>query len=385
SWFGDQTFPHQPLADGEQVAVGNLCLRALWTPGHTPEHLAYLLIDPARGSDPVALFSGDALFVGEVGRPDLLGEEQTRTLAEHLYRTVTGRLSRLDDALVVYPGHTAGSACGKQIGDAPTTTIGQEKRYSYAFQARSPEAFVRMVLDGMPKPPTYYPILKRVNRDGPAPLAALPAGQSLTPNDVAARQADGALVVDTRSPQAFGTGHVPGAVFAGLGPNFPAWMGWLAPYDRDLILVLDADERYPEALTDLRRIGLDRVAGFLASGIDAWREAGLGIEHLPQIPVPALAAHLDDPNDGLTVLDVRNAEEWSRGHIPGAIHCFAGEIAQGAEPPLKDAGRIAVICGSGYRSSVAASLLAQRGWSNLANVPGGMNAWTEASLPTTQR
>ncbi len=151
SWFGDQTFPHQSLADGEEVAVGNLCLRALWTPGHTPEHLAYLLIDPARGPNPAALFSGDALFVGEVGRPDLLGEEQTRTLAEHLYRTVTGRLSRLDDALVVYPGHTAGSACGKQIGDAPTTTIGQEKRFSYAFQARSPDAFVRMVLDGMPR------------------------------------------------------------------------------------------------------------------------------------------------------------------------------------------------------------------------------------------
>ncbi|MDP9471557.1 MAG: MBL fold metallo-hydrolase [Chloroflexota bacterium] len=173
SWFGDQTFPHQSLADGEEVAVGNLCLRALWTPGHTPEHLAYLLIDPARGPNPAALFSGDALFVGEVGRPDLLGEEQTRTLAKHLYRTVTGRLSRLDDALVVYPGHTAGSACGKQIGDAPTTTIGQEKRFSYAFQARSPDAFVRMVLDGMPKPPSYYPILKRVNRDGAAPLATL--------------------------------------------------------------------------------------------------------------------------------------------------------------------------------------------------------------------
>ncbi len=384
SWFGDQTFPHQSLADGEEVAVGNLCLRALWTPGHTPEHLTYLLIDPARGPNPAALFSGDALFVGEVGRPDLLGEEQTRTLAEHLYRTVTGRLSRLDDALVVYPGHTAGSACGKQIGDAPTTTIGQEKRFSYAFQARSPDAFVRMVLDGMPKPPSYYPILKRVNRDGAAPLATLPAGQPLTPEDVAARQSNGALVIDTRSAQEFGTAHLPGAVFAGLGPNFPAWMGWLAPYDRDLVLVLDADDRFPEALTDLRRIGLDRVSGFLAGGLDAWRMAGWGIAQFPQMPVPDLATHLDGPTNGLTVLDVRNNEEWSHGHIPGAIHCFAGEIAQGAEPPLKDAGRVAVICGSGYRSSVAASLLAKRGWSNLANVPGGMNAWTEAGLPTMQ-
>ena len=384
SWFGDQTFPHQPLADGEEVAVGRFRLRALWTPGHTPEHLAYLLIDPARGPDPVMLFSGDALFVGEVGRPDLLGEEQTRTLAEHLYRTVTGRLSRLDDALVVYPGHTAGSACGKQIGDAPSTTIGQEKRFSYAFQARSPEAFVRMVLDGMPKPPTYYPILKRVNRDGATPLATLPAGQPLTADEIATRQAGGALVVDTRSPQAFGAGHVPGAVFAGLGPNFPAWMGWLASYDRDLILILEADDRFPEALTDLHRIGLDRVTGFLAGGMDTWRAAGQEIVQLPQIPVPDLAAHLDGQRNGLTILDVRSADEWSRGHIPGAIHCFGGEIAQGAEPPLKDAGGVAIICGSGYRSSVAASLLAGRGWSNIANVPSGMNAWTEAGLPTTQ-
>ncbi len=383
SWFGDQAFPHQPLADGEDVVVGRLRLRALWTPGHTPEHLAYLLIDPARKPDPIALFSGDALFVGEVGRPDLLGEEQTRKLAEHLYRTVTGRLSRLDDALVVYPGHTAGSACGKQIGDAPTTTIGQEKRYSYAFQARSPEAFVRMVLDGMPKPPTYYPILKRVNRDGPVPLAALPDPRPLTPDETAARQAGGALVVDTRSPEAFGAGHLPGAVFAGLGPNFPAWMGWLAPYDRDLILILDVDGRFPEALTNLHRIGLDRVTGYLAGGMDAWRASRQRVADLPQIPVPDLATHLSGPTGGLAILDVRSGDEWSRGHIPGAVHCFAGEIAQGAQPPLKDAERVAVICGSGYRSSVAASLLAKRGWSNLANVPGGMNAWTEAGLPTT--
>lgn len=380
SRLGEQDFPHEPLDDRAEVGVGRLRLRALWTPGHTPEHLSYLLIDPARGPAPVALFSGDALFVGEVGRPDLLGEEQTRTLAGQLYHTVVDRLSRLDDALVVYPGHTAGSACGKKIGDAPHTTIGQERCFNYAFQARSKDAFVRMVLDGMPRPPTYYPVLKRVNKAGAPLLRELPAGDSLAADEVASRQAAGAMVVDARSPARFGEGHVPNAVFAGLGPNFSAWMGWLAPYDRDLILVLD-DDRFEEARTELRRIGLDRVAGFLAGGMAAWRASGRESATLPQWSVHDLAAGLATPANGLTVLDVRADTEWGSERIPGATHRFAGEIVQGAEPPTDGTGEVALICGSGYRSSVVASVLAARGRRGLINVAGGMAAWQEAGLP----
>jgi hydroxyacylglutathione hydrolase len=369
------------LGDGDEVAIGQLCLRALWTPGHTPEHLAYLLRDPCNGSTPVALFSGDALFVGEVGRPDLLESEQTRALAASLYRTVVDRLVRLPDDLIVYPGHTAGSACGKRIGDAPSTTIGDERLLNYAFQARSEESFVEMVLNGMPAPSSYYPIVKQINAGGPPLLRDLRAGMPLGPSDIAAHQAMGALVIDSRSPAAFGAGHIPSAVFAGLGPTFTAWVGWLAPYERNLVLVLDRDDRFDEASTELRRIGLDRVAGYLAGGMTAWLAAGQPVDTLAQISVEDLAHDLAGPSGALTVLDVRSGDEWNDRRISGAVHHFAGSIAQGVNPPIDPAARIAVICGSGYRSSVAASLLADRGYRHLINVKGGITARRAADLP----
>ncbi len=383
SRLGHEEFAHTPLDDGSEVAIGALRLRAFFTPGHTPEHLAYLLFDPAHGDRPVALFSGDALFVGDVGRPDLLGAGATRGLAEQLYRTVVERLRGLPDEVVVYPGHTAGSACGKKIGDAPSTTIGQEKLVNYAFHARSEEDFIARVLADMPAPPTYYPIMKRVNKVGAPLLAALPAARALTPDAVATRQADGALVIDGRTPDAFGAGHVPGAIFAGLGQNFVAWLGWLAPYDRDLILVLDRADDIAVAQTELRRIGLDRAVGYLAGGMDAWRAAGREVVTLPQLPVQALQERLSG-GERLAVLDVRGDDEWASSHITGASHTFAGLIAQGTLPKLDDTGPVAVVCGSGYRSSVANSLLQARGLRNLINVSGGMGAWQEAGLPMTK-
>lgn len=387
SRLGAEEFPHEPLDDGDEVAVGGVKLRALWTPGHTPEHMSFLAIDPARGDEPVAIFTGDALFVGEVGRPDLLGEKETRRLAEQLYETVANRFSTLNDALVVYPGHTAGSACGKKIGDAPTTTIGQEKGFNYAFQIRDKDAFIETVLEGMPKPPSYYPILKRVNKAGATLLSDLPDGDALTPDEVAARQEAGALIIDARSPEAFGAGHIPGAMFAGLGPDFSTWMGWLAPYDRDLILVLDPQEgaaRFEEARTELRRIGLDRVAGYLDGGMAAWQAEDRDVVTLPQMPVQDLADRLAGSQDGLTVLDVRSDEEWRDGHIAGAAHRYAGEILQGAEPPVDGASQVAMVCGSGYRSSVASGILQARGFRNLINITGGMGAWNAERLPTTR-
>lgn len=386
SRLGSEEFPHEPLDDGDEIVIGEVILRALWTPGHTPEHMSFLLIDTAHGKDPLAIFTGDALFVGEVGRPDLVGERETRRLAEHLFETVSDRFSSLDDSLVVYPGHTAGSACGKKIGDAPTTSIGQERRSNYAFQIDEEEAFIDTVLEGMPKPPTYYRVLKRVNKAGATPIAELPAGGPLAPGEVVRRQKAGALVVDARSPEAFGEGHVPNAVFAGLGPNFTAWMGWIAPYDQDIILVLDdleATLQFDEARTELHRIGIDRIAGYLDGGMAAWRAEDRHVVRLSQMTVQELANHLKHDGKNLTVLDVRSDEEWKEGHIDGALHMFAGDITQGAEPPVDDNSRLAVICGSGYRSSVVSSILQQRGYRNLINIKGGMEAWNEASLPTT--
>lgn len=380
SRLGNLDVPHHPMDDGDEIEVGSLTLRALWTPGHTPEHMSFLLIDPAQGNEPVALFSGDVLFVGEVGRPDLLGKDETQRLAGQLFHTVTDRLMRLDDETIVYPGHTAGSSCGKRIGDAPSTTIGQERLANYAFQARSKQRFIDMVLDGMPVPPTYYPTLKRVNKEGATPLTHVHRGEPLTSDQLVAHQANRALVVDTRSPAAFGEGHIPGAFFAGLGTNFVAWMGWMAPYERDLILILEHDEQFAEAVTELQRIGLDRTLGYLAGGMTTWRNEGREVVTLPQISVQELATR-----DDLTVLDVRNDDEWKGGHIPEAHHQFAGKIVQCAEIPVGDTATapVAVICGSGFRSSVASSVLQAAGYRNLINVTGGMAAWNEANLPIT--
>jgi hydroxyacylglutathione hydrolase len=384
SAYGEQAIVDRMLRDGDEVRVGRLALRALWTPGHTPEHLSYLLIDPDRGSDPVALFSGDVLFAGEVGRPDLLGHEETERLAGALYHTVVDRLSRLNGDVIVYPGHTAGSACGKKIGDAPTTTIGREVSTSYAFQARSEDQFVAMVLKDMPKPPAYYPVLKRINKFGPALLANLLEAGPLSPAEVARAQESGALVIDARTPEAFGKGHVPEAVSAGLGPNFAAWLGWIAPYDRDLVLVVEDEAGFAEAATELHRIGLDRIAGYLEGGVPAWRASGRDVETLSQISVQELARRLDKTGDRLQVLDVRGDDEWGMGHIDRAFHRFGGEIAQGADAPIPIDMPVAVICATGYRSTVAASLLRARGYDNLMSVEGGMEAWAEAQLPLSR-
>jgi hydroxyacylglutathione hydrolase len=381
SAVGKQDFAHTPIADGQSVPVGSLSLHAFWTPGHTPEHVAYLLFDPAQSADPVALFSGDALFVGDVGRPDLLGEDQVRTLAAKLFYTVLGRLCRLPSNVIVYPGHTAGSACGKKIGEAPYTTIGAERIGNYAFQARSRDSFLQMVLNGMPPAPTYYPVLKKVNKHGATPLAELPAPAALDPDQVATAADAGAVIIDARPFEAFGKGHIPGAVAAGLGPNFVAWMGWLAPYDRDIVLILPSDDQFDEAVTDLRRIELDRITGYLGGGMAAWRGSGRDARTLPQMTAPELAEQLDDHR---IILDVRSDEEWKDEHIPGAIHLYAGKIAQGADPDLPKDAEIRVICGSGYRSSFVASLLQQRGYRHLINVDGGMDAWNKRKLPVTR-
>jgi hydroxyacylglutathione hydrolase len=383
--LGETEFPHQPLDDGDSVHVGKLKLRAYWTPGHTPEHMAYLLFDSDRGDDPVALFSGDILFAGEIGRPDLLGADRQKVLIQQLYKTVTERLAALPDAVAVYPGHGAGSPCGKMIGEGDQTTIGREKRFNYAFQAKSRDSFIKEVMGGMPKPPAYYPIMKRVNKAGPALVRDLPVGTPLSADDVAARQATGALVIDARSVDDFAVGHIPGAVAVGLGSNFAIWAGWLAPYDREVVLVLPDDDAYQSALTELRRIGVDNVAGYLHGGMSAWRASGRPIEDLPALSVNELASRIKGSANGLRIIDVRDETEWTARHIPGSWNLSTGALAQGVDANVDTSATMAVICETGFRSALAASLLQGRGYERVAMVPGGMAAWTAAGLPTTDR
>lgn len=377
--LGESEFPHQPLDDGDVIALGNLRITALWTPGHTPEHMSYLLTDPASDA-PGYLFSGDMLFVGEIGRPDLLGVAHTDDLLAQLHASVFERLTPLDDAIVVYPGHGAGSSCGRSIGDADSSTIGQEKRFNYAFRPRDVAAFSAAIMSNMPPAPAYYPTMKRVNKVGATPLADVPAGRPLAADDVAELIEGGALVLDTRPAEAFGGAHIPGALFAAAGTDLVNWAGWYAPYDRDLVLVLEQDEDYEEVRIELARIGIDRVAGYLAGGMTTWETSGRDIATLAQVSTHQLEALIRQ--GAATVVDARSLAEWQDGHIEGALHRFAGQIVTGTVDLPAD-GTLAIICGSGYRSSVAASVLQQRGRQDVINVLGGMDGWRAAGLPTT--
>ncbi len=387
SRLGESTFDHVAIDDGDVIEVGSLRFQAYWTPGHTPEHMAFLVTDPAVSDAPQTLFSGDMLFVGEVGRPDLLGEAQTAQLVDQLFMSIRERLIPLDDEIIVYPGHGAGSACGKKIGDSPSTTIGQEKRFNYAFQIPDRDEFRSAIMDGMPPAPTYYPVLKRINKHGAPMMSELSPGQPLTADALEQQVRNGSFLVDARTQDAFGGAHIPGATFAGLGPNFTAWMGWLAPFEQDIVLVLAVDDQFEDARTELRRIGLDRVAGYLQGGMATWESEGRDIATLPQISVNDLQEQLTNDSADIQVLDVRSLDEWNGGHIDGATHRYLADIIRenGSAAKVSENGTTtAIICGSGYRSSVAASVLQQAGTKNLVNVVGGMTAWQSAQLPTVQ-
>ncbi len=375
SRLGNQDFEHIPVDDSFVLEIGSVRITAMHTPGHTPEHMSWRAEDTAAPGAAPVFFSGDSLFVGDVGRPDLLGKEQTDALVSQLYNTVTNVFAKLPAGTVVYPGHTAGSSCGKKIGDDPQTTIDREKHDNYAFQTHSPEEFKEAVMGGMPTPPTYYPQLKKVNKVGASPVTTLPEGSELGADAVAAARADGALVVDTREQEIFAEGHIPGSVFAS-GNDMATWLGWIAPYDRDLIFVVEHADDFGATRLMAQRIGLDRVVGYIV-GVEGWTRSGQELATTEMVSVDALREQINKP-DAPVVLDVRSDSEWDEGHIPGAVHHFLGRIAQGDLPELSKDDEIAIICGSGYRSTVAASLLADAGYSRLASVEGGMDAWNEA-------
>lgn len=375
SRLGRQAFEHVPVDDGWTLDIGTLRLTALHTPGHTPEHISWQAEDTRYPDAVRVLFSGDALFVGDVGRPDLLGKKQTEALVQELYTTVNTVFRNLPDDTMVYPGHTAGSSCGKNIGSDPHTTIGREKMMNYAFQPRTLEAFADAVMRDMPEPPAYYPVLKRMNRFGTTPLVSLPPMRAVSPGALEDHVASGAMVVDVRSAHQFEVGHIPGSVFVGVGSSFTTWMGWLAPYNRDVVLVADDTEQAKLARRMLQRIGIDRVDGYHV-GVQAWQASGRALATL-EVTSPERLMAESGYGTGPTVVDVRNDSEFEIGHIDGAMHQFLGEIAQGAVPELDRSQEIVLTCASGYRSTVAASLLKAKGFSNVRNLAGGMSAWQE--------
>ncbi len=371
-------FEHKGVREGDELRLGELSIRVLFTPGHTPEHVSYVVVDLARADAPVLVFTGGDLLVGSVGRPDLLGRELGERLAPLLYDSLHDKLLRLEDYVEVLPTHGAGSLCGKGIGGKLTTTIGYERRFNPALQRRSREEFVRFVLDGNPGIPSYYRRMRPTNQRGPERWEA-PEPLPLPPDEVRHLAGHGAVVLDVRSNVAFGGGHVPGALNVGLRGSFATWAGWLLPEDVPILLVLEHDDQWGEAVTQLARIGFTRVLGYLQGGMAAWTEAALPIERVEQWTVRDLRERLQERE--LQVLDVRSDSEWNEGHIPGAKHIMLGDLP-GRIGELDRTRETAVVCGSGYRSSAGTSLLERHGFERVYNVVGGMGAWNAAGYPT---
>lgn len=377
----DVSFPHREMRDGGEVEIGSVKIRAVHTPGHTPEHLSFLVYDGSRSHEvPLLMLTGDFLFVGSLGRPDLLGEEAKRELAGRLYDSVRNKLAGLPDGLEIHPAHGAGSLCGAGMSGRPVSTLGYERATNpYLDPALSRAAFVDRILESVPPFPDYYRRMKRLNSAGAPSRFGRPALPALPSADFHASVAAGHQVVDLRDPGAFGAGHIRGSLGIGAGRSFLAWAPWVVSYEAPVLLVAPDPETARQAETELARVGIDDVRGYLLGGLGAWAEAGLPLETLPQVTPEELAETLRS-GEGVRVVDVRTRSEWDGGHVSGALHLPLPELALRSRELNGEP--LAVVCGSGYRSTVAASVLARSGFHRLHNVIGGMTAWKGAGLPT---
>ena len=368
----------RPLRDGSEILVGRVRLRAVHTPGHTPEHVVFFVSDLERGEDPVGALSGDFVFVGDVGRPDLLeraagAKGSMATSARSLFKSLR-KLSAQPDHLQIWPGHGAGSACGKSLGAMPQTTLGYEKLFNWAFAAMSEKEFVAKVLEDQPVPPRYFAVMKRVNRAATLPTTRVtPTLLGLEELDAALRT--GELVIDTRSADKFAAGHSPGTLNIPLGKSFLNWTGALVPEDRNFYLIIESesDDAVEAVFTDLAKIGLTRVGGFFQSNVlHEWKSKHGEPEQVPQLDSNQLHEMLGRKE--LQVVDVRAPDEWSRGHLPGAIHIPLAALPERVGE-LDASVPIVLHCKGGGRSSIATSFLQSKGIESVSNLAGGFEGW----------
>lgn len=380
---GELGYPRRPLKDGEVIEIGDVGVEVLHTPGHTPEHISLLVYDRTASADsPALMLSGGALLVGDLARPDLLGgPEQARQAAQVFCETIQTKLLPLPDHVEVFPTHVAGSLCGGNIGSRLSTTVGFERRTNAILaEVDSTDGFVRecLRLDNLPAVPPYWRRMRAQNMAGVAELGQLTEPPVLTVAEFAQQQDTGGVVLDTRAPEAFGGGHIPGALNVGLGSAFATWAGTVLPDRAEVLLVLDRPENLWEATWHLLRIGYPLPRGWLRGGMTAWRTAARPVDATPQITVHDLKTGLD--RGEIDLLDVRQPDEWHAGHVGGAHWITGAELPERIDE-VPDERSLAVTCGSGYRSSVAASLLAQHGHRDIVNVTGGMSAWNNAGYP----
>lgn len=367
---------HKALKDGDTIELGSVRLRVLHTPGHRPEHIALAVTDTTRADEPWLVLTGDSLFVGDVGRPDLAIEPKEG--AAQLFESLRDKLLKLDDGVEVYPGHVAGSLCGKSMSAKGSSTIGFERRYNLPLTEKTEQAFVRRVTEELPPQPPQFARIVEKNR-GPFLTEELNI-QAMSIEELEAARRDNALVLDTRSPEAFGGGHIPSALNVDLGDGqFGTRASWLIDPDRPVILVLESQDDLAAAVATLSAVGQDSVKGYLLGGMKSWDASGRPIESVRQMTTVELNERLNAGDKSLQVLDVRERSEWNEDHIVAAMHIPFHQLSAHLDE-LPSNKPIATICGGGVRSSIAASLLQANGFEPI-NISGGMDAWKRSGFP----
>jgi hydroxyacylglutathione hydrolase len=373
-------FPHVAVQDGDRIQFGQCSLRFLQTPGHTLESICILMNDCGAPNRSAAVFTGDTLFVGDVGRPDLSPTHTPQQLAEIMYRSLHEKLLPLPDDTEIYPAHGAGSLCGRQMSSESSSTIGKQKQSNYALLARSSEEFVHLLTDNMPARPEYFAQEVDLNRRGAAPLSELPPLTALSAPEVLQMQREGAIVVDTRPAMQFAVAHVPGSIHIALTGQYASWAARILGLDTPLIIAAEDPEHVRESQLRLARVGVENVAGYLADGVAGWIENGFELDYIPQITVQEFLELREQEPGGVAVLDVREIGERASGAIDGSASIPLGKLAARAAE-LDPEKLIVVHCKGGYRSSIATSILRRAGFRNVANLTGGFDAWKAANLP----
>jgi glyoxylase-like metal-dependent hydrolase (beta-lactamase superfamily II)/rhodanese-related sulfurtransferase len=379
-------FPHVPLTDGFEVKMGTVRIRALETPGHTPESVCLVITDEeksskGRSAQPCAVLTGDTLFIGDVGRPDLAKTHTPQQLAGLLYDSLHQKLLALPDAVMVYPAHGAGSLCGRAMRAERSSTIGMERLTNYALQIGSREEFIAQLTTNLPTRPEYFLEDAEINRTGAATLMELPPLRGLSPAEVHSLLPQDANVLDVRPGDVFAAGHVPGSICIALSGQFASWAGGILGIHSKPVLVGDTDVQIEEARLRLARVGIEDLRGYLDGGVAAWQKAGLPVAKTAQISPQELNQKLHSGSlCAADVLDVRREGEWQAGHI-AEVECRALDTFPQGLPAIDKERAVAVHCKSGYRSIIACSLLERAGYRNVINVPGGFDAWHAAGLP----
>lgn len=370
-------FEYTAVSEGDSISIEDMRLDVLETPGHTPEHIVYVVTDKSRGDSPVGAFVGDVLFVGDVGRPDLFPDIATE-LAGKLYDSLHNKLLKLPDHCEVYPAHGAGSLCGRSMGAKWTSTIGYERRYNPSLQIKDKAEFIRSLTTNMPPAPDHFSRCSDINRNGPVLLSRLPVIEELRPINFLNRiQESDSVVLDVRNYAAFAGFHIPGSWHLDLKGNFPTFAGWIMPSDRDILLVADS---YQEAVISslwARRVGVDRIVAYLNGGMTTWVTDGYQFDHIDLISTENLYRRITDGSQLLTLVDVRSPLEFADTHIKGAVNIPAPELRT-RYIELHPESPTYLICSTGNRSSLAASILKQHGFKEVYNVAGGMTGYSAA-------